>query len=226
MGQHLLAETKPPNPIVPHVSEMIVGTVAFLLLVWLLWKYALPRFEQAFQARVEAIEGGIKRAEEAQAEANRVLEQYRTQLAEARTEAAQIRESARADAVRIGEEMRAEAQAEQNRIVQRGEELLAAQREQIVSRLRGEIGDMAVRLAERIIGDSLADEASRRRTVDEFLSELDGMAGSADGDASGSADGDASGGEPAAVGTDTGSTGSTDDGASGGTTSRPRRRRT
>ncbi|MEN3359743.1 MAG: F-type H+-transporting ATPase subunit b [Mycobacteriales bacterium] len=218
----LLAE-EPPNPIIPHPSEMIVGLVAFLLLLWLMWKFALPRFEQAFQARTEAIEGGIRRAEEAQAEANRLLERYRAQLAEARTEAAQIREGARADAVRISEEMRAAAQAEQARIVQRGEELLAAQREQVVAQLRSEIGTLAVQLAGRIIGDSLADEASRQRTVDAFLAELDGMAGPA-------GDGD---GEPAAVGSDsapsTSDGGTTGRGATGGAaggTTRPRRRRT
>jgi F-type H+-transporting ATPase subunit b len=210
----LAAEDDKLDPITPQPVEMIVGLVAFLLLVWLLWKFALPRFEQAFQARTEVIEGGIKRAEETQAQAQRLLEQYRTQLAEARTEAAQIRESARAEAVRISDEMRATAQAEQARIVQRGEELLAAQREQVVAQLRGEIGTLAVQLAGRIIGDSLADEASRQRTVDTFLAELDGMAEPAPVGAGDSAPAEPPAAEPPASG------------PSGTGTSRPRRRRT
>jgi F-type H+-transporting ATPase subunit b len=216
MLPHLLAAGEEPNPIVPHVSEMIVGLVAFLLLLWLLQKFALPRFEQVFQARTDAIEGGLKRAAEAQAEAQRLLEQYRAQLAEARAEAAQIREGARADAVRISEEMRAAALAEQSRIVQRGEELLATQREHLVQQLRAEIGTLAVQLAGRIIGDSLADEASRQRTVDRFLTEIEGMA------------------QPAAVGSDAGPApdaspegGSTGSAGPAGTAGngRPRRRR-
>jgi F-type H+-transporting ATPase subunit b len=165
-----------PNPILPHPSELIVGLVAFLLLLWLLRKFALPRFEQAFQARVNAIEGGLKKAEDAQADANRLLEQYRGQLNDARTEAAQIREGARADAQRITDEMREQAQAEQARIVARGEEQLASQRQQLVQELRAEVGTLAVELAGRLIGDSLAAPAARQRTIDAFLDEVDGMA--------------------------------------------------
>jgi F-type H+-transporting ATPase subunit b len=86
------------NPILPIWQEIVVGTVAFAILCFVLMKFVFPRMEQTFQARVEAIEGGIKRAEVAQAEANQLLEQYRAQLAEARTDAAKIRDDARADA--------------------------------------------------------------------------------------------------------------------------------
>jgi F-type H+-transporting ATPase subunit b len=176
-AQNLAAEGE--NPILPKPAEVIVGLVAFFLLLWLLRRFALPQFERAFQARVDAIEGGLKKAEEAQAEAQRLLEQYRGQLREARTEAAQIREGARADAQRITDEMREQAQAEQARIVARGEEQLASQRQQLVQELRAEIGTLAVELAGRLIGDSLADPAARERTVDAFLDEVDGMAESA-----------------------------------------------
>jgi F-type H+-transporting ATPase subunit b len=182
-----------PNPILPQPAELIVGLVAFLLLLWLLWKFALPQFERAFQARVEAIEGGLKKAEDAQAEANRLLEQYRGQLNDARTEAAQIREGARADAQRITDEMRAQAQAEQARIVARGEEQLASQRQQLVRELRAEVGTFAVELAGRLIGDSLADPTARQRTVDAFLDEVDGMAQSAEPATVGAASGAARG---------------------------------
>jgi F-type H+-transporting ATPase subunit b len=172
----LLAADEAPNPILPKPAELIVGLVAFLLLLWLLWKFALPQFERAFQARVEAIEGGLKKAADAQAEADRLLEQYRGQLNDARTEAAQIREGARADAQRITDEMREQAQAEQARIVARGEEQLASQRQQLVQELRAEVGTLAVELAGRLIGDSLAAPAARQRTIDAFLDEVDGMA--------------------------------------------------
>src|ERR1700760_4772314 len=85
------------NVILPTLPEIIVGIIAFGLIVWVLGKFVWPRMEQMFQARVDAIEGGIKRAEDAQAEANELLEQYRQQLAEARTEAARIRDEAPGD---------------------------------------------------------------------------------------------------------------------------------
>jgi F-type H+-transporting ATPase subunit b len=175
---NLAAET--PNPILPIWEEIAAGLVAFLVLVFILVKFVFPRMEQTFQARVEAIEGGIKRAEEAQAEANATLEQYRAQLAEARTEAIAIREEAHANAAAIREEMVARAQEERDRIVAAGRDSLAADRQSIIRELRGEIGTLAVELAGRIVGESLADEARQRGTVDRFLAELD-SAGTAGG---------------------------------------------
>jgi len=170
------------NPLIPPLGEIIIGLIAFGILYLVLRIYVLPRFEQVFQARREAIEGGIERAETMQAEANDALEKYRAQLAEARSEAAQIRDQARAEGQQIIEELRAQAQAESARIVARGEEQLATARQQIVTELRGQIGTLAVELAGRVVGESLADDARRRGTVDRFLDELDEMAsGGGDG---------------------------------------------
>jgi F-type H+-transporting ATPase subunit b len=169
------------NPLIPPVGEIIVGTITFAILAAVMIKYVVPRFEQIFVERRAAIEGGIERAEAMQAEAKAALEQYRAQLAEARGEAAQIRDAARAEGQQILEELRAQAQEESARIVARGEEQLTAQRQQIVHELRGQIGTLAVDLAGRVVGESLADDARRSGTVDRFLAELDGMAASGDG---------------------------------------------
>ena len=106
----------------------------------------------------------------------------RAALAEARTEAAQIREQARTEGQQILEELRVQAQEESARIVARGQEQILAARQQVVNELRAQIGTLAVDLAGRVVGESLADDARRRGTVDRFLDELDGMtAGSPDG---------------------------------------------
>jgi F-type H+-transporting ATPase subunit b len=164
------------NVILPHIPELIVGAIAFGLLCYVLMKFVFPRMEATFQARVDAIEGGIKRAEEAQREANRLLDQYREQLAQARTEAARIRDEARADAVGIREDMLTRAREESDRIIAAGRDALVTERETIVRQLRTEIGDLAVELASRIIGESLEEEARRRGTVERFLEQLGGDA--------------------------------------------------
>jgi F-type H+-transporting ATPase subunit b len=166
------------NPLIPPVGEIIIGAIAFAVLAFVMIKLVAPQFEKAFVARRDAIEGGIERAEAMQAEAKAALDQYRAQLAEARTEAAQIRDAARAEGQQILEELRAQAQQESARIVARGEEQLTAQRQQVVNQLRGEIGTLAVDLAGRVVGESLADDARRSGTVDRFLDELDGMSAS------------------------------------------------
>jgi F-type H+-transporting ATPase subunit b len=166
------------NPLIPPLGEIIIGTIAFAIVFLVFAKFVAPRFEQVFRARREAIEGGIERAEAMQVEAKAALEEYRAQLAEARNEAAQIRDHARAEGQQILEELRTQAQEEAARIVARGEEQLTTQRQQVVNELRGQIGALAVDLAGRVVGESLADEARRRGTVDRFLAELDGMAAS------------------------------------------------
>src|SRR5438309_462221 len=121
-----------------------------------------------------------------QPEAREALARYRAQLAEARTEAAQIRDQARAEGQEILEQLRAQAQEESARIVARGEEQLASARQQVVNELRGQIGALAVDLAGRVVGESLADDARRRGTGDRFLDQLAGMAaGSPDGQTEG-----------------------------------------
>lgn len=169
------------NPVFPHVSEIILGLIAFLILLFLLKKFAVPRFEKMYEERTAAIEGGMEKAEKAQAEAEKALEQYKAQLAEARTESAKIRDDARLEAEQIKEELRAEAQEEARRIVAQGEAQLQAQRAQIVAELRAELGRNSVELASRIVGESLEDEARRRGTVDRFLTELDASGNGAAG---------------------------------------------
>src|SRR3954452_16704295 len=139
------------NPIIPIWQEIVVGGIAFAILCFVLMKFVFPRMEETFRARVEAIEGGIKKAEEAQAEAGRLLEQYRAQLAEARTEAASIRDEARADAAGIREDMLNKAREESDRIIAAGREALQTERQTIVRQLRSEIGSLAGQLAGRLL---------------------------------------------------------------------------
>jgi F-type H+-transporting ATPase subunit b len=165
-------EVHTPNPVVPIWQEVLIGAIAFAVLVYILGKFVWPRMEATFQARVEAIEGGIRKAENAQKEAAQLLEQYKQQLAEARTEAARIRDEARADAAGIREDATNQAREESDRIIQAGRDGLAAERGAIVRELRAEIGGLAVDLASKIVGEALADEARRRGTVERFLDEL------------------------------------------------------
>ena len=174
----LAAADGEPNPLWPiNWAEVILVLIVFLAVLFVIWKFVTPRFEAAFKDRQEAIEGGIARAEQAQAEAQAMLAQYQQQLADARGEAAQIRESARAEAQRIVEELRAQAQEESARIVSRGEEQLASQRAGVVRELRGEIGTLAVELSEKILGQRLAEDAQVRATVDAFLADLENRNG-------------------------------------------------
>ena len=165
------------NPLVPTLTELIIGAVSFFIVFGLLGKVLLPRIQKALQERTDQIEGGIERAEEAQAEAARVLEQYRQQLAEARHEAARLREEAREQGAQIIAEMREEAQAEARRLAEAANAQIEAERMQALTSLRAEVGALATDLAGRIVGESLRDEARQSRVVDRFLDDLEQRGG-------------------------------------------------
>jgi F-type H+-transporting ATPase subunit b len=172
MSAHLLAAGS-PNPLIPHPPEFIIGTIAFLIVFFLLARVLMPRISKTLAERTDAIEGGLKRADDAQEEANRVLADYRAQLAEARHEASRLREQAREEAAQIVAQGRTEGAAERERIIASAAAQIDADRQQAMAALRTEVGAMAVELASKIVGESLADEARQSRMVDRFLAELD-----------------------------------------------------
>ncbi|MFG6199242.1 F0F1 ATP synthase subunit B [Nonomuraea sp. JJY05] len=168
----LLAE-EGANPLLPHDFELIVGIFSFLVVLVVVGKILVPRIQKTLAERTDAIEGGIKRAEEAQAEAQVLQQQYRDQLAEARHEAARLREEAREQAAQIKAELREEAQAEARRLVEAAHAQIEADRQAAFAQLRTEIGRLSTELAGRIVGESLEDEARQSRIVDRFLDELE-----------------------------------------------------
>jgi F-type H+-transporting ATPase subunit b len=170
-----------PDPLIPDLTELIIGAIAFLIVFGLLGKILMPRITKTLAERTDKIEGGLNRATEAQDEANRTLRQYQEQLEDARREASRLREEAREQGAQIKAELRAEGEAERQRIVDAARAQIDADRQQAATSLRTEIGALAVELASRIVGESLADEARRQRTVDRFLAELEEQPASAAG---------------------------------------------
>ena len=173
----IAAEAGSQNPLVPTWTELIIGIIAFLIVFGFLGRLLLPRAQKMLAERTNQIEGGLKRAEEAQAEAQQVLEQYRQQLAEARHEAARLREEAREQGAQIIAEMREEAQAEARRLSEAANAQIQSERQQALIALRTEVGALSTDLASRIVGESLTDEARQSRVVDRFLDDLEQRGG-------------------------------------------------
>ncbi|MFC8045141.1 F0F1 ATP synthase subunit B [Nocardia sp. NPDC057353] len=167
------AEGETPNPLLPATYDIVWSAVCVAIIAVLFVKYVVPRLNKVLDERAAKIEGGIARAEAAQEEAKQTLQQYQQQLTDARTDAARIREEARSQGQQILAQLRAEAQAESDRIVASGHAQLEAQRQQILTELRSEVGRTAVDLAEKIIGQSVSDEAKQAASIDRFLNELD-----------------------------------------------------
>ncbi|MBB4734951.1 F0F1 ATP synthase subunit B [Micrococcus cohnii] len=169
----ILGAAEGANPLVPNPWEILITAVGFAVLMFLVIKFVVPSLEKSYQDRVEAIEGGLAKAEKAQAEANQMMADYEQQLGDARQEANRIREEARTEAAQIVAEARERAQADADRITEQAHTQIAADRAQASTQLRTEVGTLATTLAGKIVGESLNDDARSQRVVDRFLADLD-----------------------------------------------------
>ena len=168
-----LADAAAQDPLIPTWPELIIGIIVFVVVFGFLGRMLLPRITKLLTEREDAIQGGINRADEAQAEAQAVLQQYRAQLDDARHEASRIREEAHEQGAQIIAEMRERAEAEARRITDAAQSQIEADRQQALVSLRAEVGPLATELASRIVGESLTDTARQGRMVDRFLADLE-----------------------------------------------------
>lgn len=160
-------------PIIPHPGELLLGLIAFAILLWVFTKKVVPALEKVHAERVAAIEGGMNKAEEAQRKAEAALKEYQAQLAQAKDESNAIREEAKADAAAYAAELRQKAQTDADRIVENAQRQIDAERQQAMISLRGEVGTLATDLASRIVGESLHDSARQSGVIDRFIAELE-----------------------------------------------------
>jgi len=169
----LAAEGEASNPLLPAIYVIVWSIIPFALVLLLFWRVVLPRLQKTLDERSEAIEGGIAQAENAQAEAKEALEKYNALLADARAEAASIRDQARSEGTQILQEMKTNAQAEADRIAQSAQAQIEAERHQAVLSLRKEVGNLALDLASAVVQERLSEDAKAASVVDKLLADLD-----------------------------------------------------
>jgi F-type H+-transporting ATPase subunit b len=160
------------NFLVPN-GTFLVELVAFGIMLFILGKYVIPPINKAMTARQEAIRQQFAELEEAKTEAESAGDEFRALIADARHEAAKIREDAREQGAAIIAEMKEQAQGEAARIVEHAHAQIEADRKAAVASLRKEVGTLATTLAGRIVGEALEDEARQKRVVERFLADLD-----------------------------------------------------
>ena len=162
------------NFLVPN-GTFVAEVVAFGIIVFILAKWIIPPVNKAMTARQDAIRKEFADLEAAKSEASQAKDEFTSQIADARHEAARIREEAREQGAAIIAELREQAQAEANRIVEHAHAQIQAERQQALTSLRAEVGTLATTLAGRIVGESLEDDARSGRVVERFLADLEAM---------------------------------------------------
>ncbi len=161
------------NPLVPAPADLIWSAVVFAILLVFFWFKVLPNFKKNIDARTEAIEGRLALAEKAQAEAAAKTANIEAEQAEARAEAAQIRESARAEGSAILAELKEQASLEAARMTETAKKQIEAERQSAIISLRTEVGALAIDLASSVVRNNLKEDKSASAIVDGFLADLE-----------------------------------------------------
>jgi F-type H+-transporting ATPase subunit b len=158
---------------------VLVSALNFLLLLAIVWTFAFRPLTRTLDDRRNAIEQGLKDAEQARRDREAAEAERVSTLAEARREANDIL----ARAQKVAQEARdadiAATRAELDRMRERATSEIEAEKQRAIGELRGEVADLALAAAGRVVGESMTDDR-QRRLVQEFLA----TAGSPDADAS------------------------------------------
>ena len=151
---------------------MIWTIVCFLIALWVLKRYAFGPIQNMIDERRERIRRSIEEAEEARAEARRILEEHRKLIGQARGEAEQILAEARRVSDAQRERVKEETEADRQRRLEETRRQIGSETQRALGAIRAEVAELTVVAASKVTGKVL-DDADHRRLIDEAISELD-----------------------------------------------------
>ena len=138
------------------MAEFIGELVALVVIVYVLWRYVRPRVSEIIRSQQETIQKQVDAAKVASERLAAAELKYREALAESRTEAAKIRDTARSEGQKILDDFRTRTNAEVAELRQQATEQLAGQREQVMAELEPRVRELAGGLASRVVGEDVA----------------------------------------------------------------------
>ena len=156
----------------PSVGLMVWTLFLFGVSMFILYKVAFPRIAEALDKRQKAIEESIATSERVRTEAEKLLEEYRERLAEARGQADDIVARARKTAEAHENEVLAEAKAKREEMMEQTRRDIEAETRRAIQEIRKEVADLTVAATEKVTRKSLTAD-DQKRLVEEALAELD-----------------------------------------------------
>jgi F-type H+-transporting ATPase subunit b len=162
---------KAKNPILPEGKEIVWAVISFAIVFGLLaWK-AWPAIKKALKDRENRIRGDLERAEQARLEGEASLEEYRKQLAEARSEAARIIEEARLAAEQVRQERIAAIDGEIAEHRARAQEDIRLATERAMGELQSRVAELSIELAEKVVEHNL-DHETQIRLIENYINQV------------------------------------------------------
>ena len=151
---------------------VIIWTVIiFLVLLGLLYRLGYPALLRMVEEREKRIQKQLEDAEKANAEAQRLLEEHKKQIAAARNEAQDILAKAKTVSQKERETLLAKAREEYDALLSRARKDIDAEKEKAILALRREAVELSIAAASRVIEANLDTDANRK-LVSNFLESL------------------------------------------------------
>lgn len=138
--------------------------ISFGILLWVLYKFALPPILETLETRERKIRDSLDQAEQNRAEAEGKLKEYEAKIQGAAKEAEAILAEAKTKAQRLLEENEQRLRAESQRIKEETTQEIDRERRKAVEDIKGQTADLAILVAEKVIGRSLSGDDHRRFT--------------------------------------------------------------
>jgi F-type H+-transporting ATPase subunit b len=160
------------NFLIPNMT-FVVELLAFVIVLGVLWRYVIPPVQQAMTARQEMARQLVSDSAEAKELLEKAQAAYQTAMADARRDAAQLRARAQQERREIVAGASTEAAAGVAQIISRGQAQVEVERRQAIGQLKTDLGALAVDLAEKILGEALADSQRQERLIERFLSDIE-----------------------------------------------------
>jgi F-type H+-transporting ATPase subunit b len=153
-------------------SSLIFWEVlSFSILFWILYKFAFPPILETLETRERKIRESLDQAEQNRATAEQKLKEYETKLQLAGKEAETLMAEAKQKAQQLLDENQQRLRAESERIKEEATQDIERERRKAVQDIKDQTADLAILVAEKVIGRSLSDD-DHRRFAQEALAEV------------------------------------------------------
>ena len=161
------------NPLIEVNPGLMIWTiVCFLVVLFVLKRYAFAPIQQMIDQRRARIEQAIAEADSAREEARNLLEEHRKLIGQAKSQSEEILSEARrlADAQR--DRVKQETEEDRQRRLEETRRQIEQATAQALGEIRDEVGKLSLLAAEKITRKSLTG-ADQQRLIDEALAEID-----------------------------------------------------
>ena len=145
--------------------------ISFGILLWVLYKYALPPILETLETRERKIRESLDQAEQSRVTAEQKLKEYEARLQTAAKEAEALMSDAKQKAQRLLDENELRLRADSQRIKEEASQDIERERRKAVEDIKAQTADLAILVAEKVIGRSLSDD-DHRRFAQEALAEV------------------------------------------------------